>query len=109
MPESIVQRDEVVALLFAVYDILDEVRRIRRAMEDDGEEERRIWASKEERDAWEAHVDETLARLKALAEKGQAGLDAKRRPARPRRRPIRRTRRPLRLCLRTGRAAHLSG
>ena len=39
MPEAVVQRDEVVALLFAVYDILDEVRRIRRALEDDGEEE----------------------------------------------------------------------
>jgi hypothetical protein len=39
----------------------------------------RIWASKEERDAWEAHVDETLARLRALAERGLAELEAKKR------------------------------
>jgi hypothetical protein len=38
---------------------------------------KKIWASKEERDAWEAHVDETLRRLRALLEKAQAELDAK--------------------------------
>jgi dsDNA-binding SOS-regulon protein len=40
---------------------------------------KRTWASKEERDAWEAHVDETLARLKALAEKALAELEAAKR------------------------------
>jgi hypothetical protein len=39
MGEPVVQREEVVALLFAVYDAVDELRRIRRALEDDGEEE----------------------------------------------------------------------
>src|SRR5262249_29215582 len=29
---------------------------------------KKIWASKEERDAWEAHVDETLRRLRAAIE-----------------------------------------
>ena len=38
---------------------------------------RKMWASKEERDAWEAHVDETLRRLRELAEKAQAEIDAK--------------------------------
>jgi len=38
---------------------------------------KRIWASEEERDAWEAHVDETLRRLRELAEKAQAEIDAK--------------------------------
>jgi hypothetical protein len=29
---------------------------------------KKIWASKAERDAWEAHVDETLRRLREAAE-----------------------------------------
>jgi len=29
---------------------------------------KRIWASNEERDAWEAHVDETLRKLREAAE-----------------------------------------
>ena len=29
---------------------------------------KKIWTSKEERDAWEAHVDETLRRLREVAE-----------------------------------------
>jgi hypothetical protein len=33
--------------------------------------------SKAERDAWNAHVDETIRRLRELAEKGQAELDAR--------------------------------
>jgi len=37
-----------------------------------------IWASKEERDAWEAHVDETIARLRGLAEKAWAEIERKR-------------------------------
>ncbi len=43
-----------------------------------GKKWKKIWASKEERDAWEAHVDETLRRLREVAEKAQAELDAKR-------------------------------
>ena len=38
---------------------------------------KKIWDSKEEHDAWEAHVDETLRRLRELAEKAQAEIDAK--------------------------------
>ena len=38
---------------------------------------KKIWASKEEREAWEAHVDETLKRLREVAEKAQAEIDAK--------------------------------
>ena len=38
---------------------------------------KKIWASKEEHDAQDAHVDETLRRLRELAEKAQAELDAK--------------------------------
>ena len=38
---------------------------------------KKIWASREERDAWEAHVDETLRRLREVAEKAQAEIDAK--------------------------------
>ena len=30
---------------------------------------KKIWASKEEHDAWEAHVDETLRRLREVAER----------------------------------------
>jgi hypothetical protein len=30
---------------------------------------KKIWDSKEERDAWEAHVDETLRRLREAAER----------------------------------------
>ena len=37
--------------------------------------------TKAEREAWDAHVDETLRRLRTLAEKGQAELDAKRETA----------------------------
>jgi hypothetical protein len=33
--------------------------------------------SKAERDAWNAHVDETIRRLRSLAEKAQAELDAR--------------------------------
>jgi hypothetical protein len=38
---------------------------------------KRIWASKEEYDAHEARVAQTLRRLRELAEKAQAELDAK--------------------------------
>ncbi len=38
---------------------------------------KKIWKSKDERDAWEAHVDETLARLRSLAEKALADLERK--------------------------------
>ncbi len=37
---------------------------------------KKMWKSKEERDAWEAHVDETITRLRTLAEKGLADLRA---------------------------------
>jgi hypothetical protein len=30
---------------------------------------KKMWANKEERDAWEAHVDETLRRLREAAER----------------------------------------
>jgi hypothetical protein len=30
---------------------------------------KKIWASKEEREAWDAHVDETLRRLREVAER----------------------------------------
>jgi hypothetical protein len=35
--------------------------------------------SKAERDAWNAHVDETIARMRTLAEKGWAELQEKKR------------------------------
>jgi hypothetical protein len=37
--EPVIKRDEVVGVLFALYDMLEELRRIRRALEDDGEAE----------------------------------------------------------------------
>jgi hypothetical protein len=37
--------------------------------------------TKAERAAWDAHVDETLRRLRALLEKAQAELDAKQQPS----------------------------
>ncbi len=37
-----------------------------------GKKRKKIWASKEERDAWEAHVDETLRRLREAAESVRA-------------------------------------
>jgi hypothetical protein len=40
---------------------------------------RKAFRSKEERDAWEAHVDETIARLRGLAEKGWAELQERKR------------------------------
>ena len=43
-----------------------------------GKKRKKIWASKAERDAWEAHVDETIARLRGLAEKGWAEIERKR-------------------------------
>ena len=39
---------------------------------------KRIWASKAERDAHDAHVDETIRRLRELAEKGLAEIERKR-------------------------------
>jgi len=42
---------------------------------------KKIWRSRAERDAWNAHVDETLARLRGLAEKGWAELQQKKRAA----------------------------
>jgi hypothetical protein len=60
-----------VQAIFALYGLLVEVRRIRLLLDDD------IWASKEGRDACEAHVDETLRRLRALLDEAQAELDAK--------------------------------
>ena len=40
---------------------------------------RKAFGSKEERDAWEAHVDETIARLRGLAEKAWAEIQEKNR------------------------------
>jgi hypothetical protein len=40
---------------------------------------RSAFRSKEERDAWEAHVDETIARMRGLAEKAWAELQEKKR------------------------------
>ena len=37
---------------------------------------KRIWASKEERDAWEAHVDETVRRLRELEQTLEQKLGA---------------------------------
>jgi hypothetical protein len=37
--EPVIHRDEAVGLIFAVSDILENVRAIRRLLEDDGEEE----------------------------------------------------------------------
>ena len=42
-----------------------------------GKKYKRIWESKEERDAHDARVDETLRRLREVAEKIQAQVDAK--------------------------------
>jgi hypothetical protein len=38
---------------------------------------KKIWNSREEYEAHEAHVDATLRRLRSLLEKAQAELDAK--------------------------------
>ena len=43
-----------------------------------GKKRKKIWASRAERDAWNAHVDETIKRLRDLAEKGWAELERKR-------------------------------
>jgi hypothetical protein len=43
-----------------------------------GKKRKKIWRSKAERDAWNAHVDETIKRLRDLAEKGWAELERKR-------------------------------
>jgi hypothetical protein len=42
-----------------------------------GKKRKKIWASEAEREAWDAHVDETLRRLWEVATKAQAELDAK--------------------------------
>ena len=42
-----------------------------------GKKYKKIWASEEEYEAHEARVDETLRRLREVAEKAQAELDAK--------------------------------
>jgi hypothetical protein len=39
---------------------------------------KKAFRSKEEREAWEAHVDETLRRLRDLAEKAWAEVEQKR-------------------------------
>jgi hypothetical protein len=39
---------------------------------------KRIWARKAEREAWEAHVDETVRRLRELVENGRAELERRR-------------------------------
>ena len=38
---------------------------------------RKIWNSKEERDAWNAHVDQTLRRLRYLIDRAWADLEKK--------------------------------
>jgi hypothetical protein len=48
-----------------------------------GKRKKSAFRSKEERDAWEAHVDETIARLRGLAEKGWAELQEKKRASGP--------------------------
>jgi hypothetical protein len=41
------------------------------------EKRKKIWRSKAERDAWNAHVDQTIRRLRGLAEKAWAELEEK--------------------------------
>jgi hypothetical protein len=43
-----------------------------------GKKYKKIWNSKAEYEAHEAHVDETLRRLRELLDKAQADLDGKR-------------------------------
>ena len=44
-----------------------------------GKRKKSAFRSKEERDAWEAHVDETIARMRGLAEKAWAELQEQKR------------------------------
>ena len=39
---------------------------------------KKIWRSKAERDAWNQHVDETIRRMRNLAEKAWAEIERKR-------------------------------
>jgi hypothetical protein len=43
-----------------------------------GKKRKKIWKSDAEREAWEAHVDETIQRLRDLAERGWAEIERKR-------------------------------
>jgi succinate dehydrogenase/fumarate reductase flavoprotein subunit len=44
-----------------------------------GKRKKSAFRNKEERDAWEAHVDETIARMRGLAEKAWAEIQEKKR------------------------------
>jgi hypothetical protein len=44
---------------------------------------KKIWKSKDERETWERHVDETIARLRDLAERGLADLERKQAAEKP--------------------------
>jgi hypothetical protein len=73
------------------------------------EKRKKIWASEEEREAWESHVDETLDRLWKLAERAQAELEGDRgREPRPQPRARRRQPRPGHSGRRAGRAFRTS-
>jgi hypothetical protein len=77
--EPLIQREELVPILFAVHDLVREVRTISASWKPRtvGKKRKKIWASEAEREAWDAHVDETLRRLWEVATKAQAELDAK--------------------------------
>ena len=70
-PQPLITRAEVEAAFFALYDLLEE----RSARSDScskvtmaKKKYKKIWESKEAYDAWNAHVDETLRRLREAAE-----------------------------------------
>jgi hypothetical protein len=55
-----------------------ELRSIRHSWKTMARKRKKVWASKAERDAWEAHVDGTVRTLRELVEKGRAELERKR-------------------------------
>jgi hypothetical protein len=66
--EPLVTHKEVAAALFAVHDILEELREIKCCLEARMAGKRKGRKTKAEREAWDAHVDDTLRRLREAAE-----------------------------------------
>jgi hypothetical protein len=70
--EPLITHDKLAAALFAVHDSWKNLAKSRNSAEATMAGTRKHRKTKAEREAWDAHVDETLRRLREAAERIQA-------------------------------------
>jgi hypothetical protein len=78
VPEPLIERDEIVGLLFTVSDISNTLLRIEALLETTVRRKKLTRAEREEREAERSLARQNARRVRELAERAQAKLDAER-------------------------------